>query len=1268
MTYPPQTPPFLVMAQGPWPKHTFPLNKNILSIGRMDDNDIVIDDPGVSRYHARLTRSEGKWILEDLGSSNGTFINGQRIRVPTYLAADSQIGLGPDVLLGVQRGTPAAARPRQKAPRKKSKLPIVGGVLGLGLAGLIVLAVLAVAGYFYFSPAARLPFGLSQTTDENIFSNGPGVVIQQPQPYTQINKGDSLLFSATAVDDSGVIRIDLWVDDQMVLSQSSPDENGITPLSLNYPLVATAEGTYTLVARAYNKQGLMGESLAHSVNVIAGESTASTQNLGQYVVQAGDTLESIARRAGTTVEAILAVNPGIVNGQITPGQVILIPLPQAPPMGAAPQPQPVSGQANGQANGQSSGQQGVQQRNGAAPANPSTAVAVKSATVNPSPVYYGQHCTTFATVLRATAKVEPLADISKVILAYAYIDSAGVRTQDIELEMKLTGGEYKADVNVGKEAETYLAQAGGKLELRVEAYDKNNKLSYSPIYTATVTYCPPQAGGINLPGFVPAAFPDLGNLKVAGQNGLPGVVVNPAPGAVGNPNPRMAAPDPVQITAMGDCQVKITWKDNTTIETHFDIQRRAPGSAFGMNVAVLTANTTEYMDTLPGSGKYEYEVVARQSQGGKIVDYATSRPVIVDVPSTPACQPLPTLMRLIFQPVAFNAPGYAEGFIEPIIAPYAVFRLPRGQGSSIPLADFGSTKYRLETWLPEKQVGQNLIIKVAASGAQANKPPDALGSFAATHTYADLTNGNIDQVYQGKGQGFTFQYKLWLEPYLWGAPQAPPSAVIPAPTNVRVAVNKDSHDLFWDYKDNKARDQYVSGFHVYSEYYCPGHKTAIEWPRVVTKQAGGMAFDPKKLPQGCACSYSVSAFGQGGESQRVPIKNPEDCLTYYYDEKVTVTFKDVEISGQNMPQPRNATIDLWANYFFHTSASEVHLFSGKHNLGQIDFSPQAGIQPGNTPITLQVKTGDALQLGFYIGGTCKSNDLLIKAPAGGSWAGVNQEYTVQSADGGCKVTVHVGNGAAGGQPPANGQNQPPQQAKYGPGCGDTGCSITVYNKTPYTIVGLNFTRQSNNGVENPISQPALVIPANGSLQISEFYDENYTYQAFYGTWAQGQAKPTISGNGPVSPIFAGTSQIIHIFDPKAPPPNANEALLRKLLTTGQQANEFKLMWLFYNKGQGDVMCPTVICNDRIIFYSNGTFDYFEADIAAKVTSGTYKLVSLNPATGVASFDLIPNDNKAKFSRVYYNFNTNVFQSMSLYVDVTTDTYGYRKASFNPQVP
>ena len=172
MTYPPQTPPFLVMAQGPWPKHTFPLNKNILSIGRMDDNDIVIDDPGVSRYHARLTRSEGKWILEDLGSSNGTFINGQRIRVPTYLAADSQIGLGPDVLLGVQRGTPAAARPRQKAPRKKSKLPIVGGVLGLGLAGLIVLAVLAVAGYFYFSPAARLPFGLSQTTDENIFACG----------------------------------------------------------------------------------------------------------------------------------------------------------------------------------------------------------------------------------------------------------------------------------------------------------------------------------------------------------------------------------------------------------------------------------------------------------------------------------------------------------------------------------------------------------------------------------------------------------------------------------------------------------------------------------------------------------------------------------------------------------------------------------------------------------------------------------------------------------------------------------------------------------------------------------------------------------------------------------------------------------------------------------------------------------------------------------------------------------------------------------------
>jgi hypothetical protein len=50
------------------------------SIGRGLDNDVVVEDPRVSRHHARLQRGARGWDLSDLGSTNGTFVNGKRIR------------------------------------------------------------------------------------------------------------------------------------------------------------------------------------------------------------------------------------------------------------------------------------------------------------------------------------------------------------------------------------------------------------------------------------------------------------------------------------------------------------------------------------------------------------------------------------------------------------------------------------------------------------------------------------------------------------------------------------------------------------------------------------------------------------------------------------------------------------------------------------------------------------------------------------------------------------------------------------------------------------------------------------------------------------------------------------------------------------------------------------------------------------------------------------------------------------------------------------
>jgi len=56
----------------------FPLKKPVINVGRRLDNDLVIDDPRVSRHHAQLRAIKSRYVLFDLNSSGGTFINGQR--------------------------------------------------------------------------------------------------------------------------------------------------------------------------------------------------------------------------------------------------------------------------------------------------------------------------------------------------------------------------------------------------------------------------------------------------------------------------------------------------------------------------------------------------------------------------------------------------------------------------------------------------------------------------------------------------------------------------------------------------------------------------------------------------------------------------------------------------------------------------------------------------------------------------------------------------------------------------------------------------------------------------------------------------------------------------------------------------------------------------------------------------------------------------------------------------------------------------------------
>lgn len=68
------------------------------TLGRAPDNTIVLPDPSVSGYHARIDFDQDRFILADLGSTNGTLLNGSPVTKPTVLCAGDRIGVGSVVL------------------------------------------------------------------------------------------------------------------------------------------------------------------------------------------------------------------------------------------------------------------------------------------------------------------------------------------------------------------------------------------------------------------------------------------------------------------------------------------------------------------------------------------------------------------------------------------------------------------------------------------------------------------------------------------------------------------------------------------------------------------------------------------------------------------------------------------------------------------------------------------------------------------------------------------------------------------------------------------------------------------------------------------------------------------------------------------------------------------------------------------------------------------------------------------------------------------
>lgn len=75
----------------------FQLDRSLTRIGRGSDNHIILDDDSVSRCHALLEQRGARWLVLDIGSSNGTYVNGMRVDREVFLSNHDRVIFGPTI-------------------------------------------------------------------------------------------------------------------------------------------------------------------------------------------------------------------------------------------------------------------------------------------------------------------------------------------------------------------------------------------------------------------------------------------------------------------------------------------------------------------------------------------------------------------------------------------------------------------------------------------------------------------------------------------------------------------------------------------------------------------------------------------------------------------------------------------------------------------------------------------------------------------------------------------------------------------------------------------------------------------------------------------------------------------------------------------------------------------------------------------------------------------------------------------------------------------
>ena len=124
--------PQLTIQNGPHSGTVFPFDKPIV-VGRGRGVDLKIDDPSVSRNHARVDRAAEHWQVSDLGSANGTFVNGRPLSRPTVLHDGDLVAFGG--VIAMYRARDGANDTRTTSAVRIIESTAAPSACGIGVAG-----------------------------------------------------------------------------------------------------------------------------------------------------------------------------------------------------------------------------------------------------------------------------------------------------------------------------------------------------------------------------------------------------------------------------------------------------------------------------------------------------------------------------------------------------------------------------------------------------------------------------------------------------------------------------------------------------------------------------------------------------------------------------------------------------------------------------------------------------------------------------------------------------------------------------------------------------------------------------------------------------------------------------------------------------------------------------------------------------------------------------------------------------------------------------